>query len=98
MFCSEMELAGQFCECLGTAVDRFSRRPGHDHEDYIRLENASAGDGLFQIPRQRREPCEDLTKPFHVDELAARIHAIVRRSRGYTDSIMITYDYWRSEH
>src|ERR1700712_6087079 len=30
-----------------------------------------------------------LTKPFHKDELVARIHAIVRRSQGHAHSIMI---------
>lgn len=29
-----------------------------------------------------------MTKPFHKDELVARINAIVRRSRGHTDSVI----------
>src|ERR1700753_1200020 len=29
-----------------------------------------------------------VTKPFHKDELAARIHAIVRRSRGHAESVI----------
>src|SRR5215217_9504973 len=29
-----------------------------------------------------------LTKPFHQDELVARIHAIVRRSQGHAESIV----------
>jgi len=29
-----------------------------------------------------------LTKPFHKDELVARIHAVVRRSRGHAESIV----------
>jgi two-component system cell cycle response regulator CtrA len=31
-----------------------------------------------------------MTKPFHKDELAARIHAIVRRSKGHPSSIVTT--------
>jgi len=31
-----------------------------------------------------------MTKPFHKSELAARINAVVRRSRGHTDSIIRT--------
>ncbi|MCA1970093.1 MAG: response regulator transcription factor, partial [Rhizobium sp.] len=31
-----------------------------------------------------------MTKPFHKDELVARIHAIVRRSKGHAQSIIIT--------
>jgi two-component system cell cycle response regulator CtrA len=33
-----------------------------------------------------------MTKPFHKDELVARIHAIVRRSRGYAQSVINTDD------
>jgi len=33
-----------------------------------------------------------MTKPFHKDELVARIHAIVRRSRGHAQSIINTDD------
>src|ERR1700719_3859023 len=33
-----------------------------------------------------------LTKPFHKDELVARIHAIVRRSQGHAQSAIITGD------
>ena len=33
-----------------------------------------------------------LTKPFHKDELVARIHAIVRRSKGHAQSIITTGD------
>jgi two-component system, cell cycle response regulator CtrA len=33
-----------------------------------------------------------MTKPFHKDELIARIHAIVRRSRGHAQSIISTDD------
>src|ERR1700716_1272750 len=33
-----------------------------------------------------------MTKPFHKDELVARIHAIVRRSRGHAESIVVTGD------
>jgi len=33
-----------------------------------------------------------LTKPFHKDELIARIHAIVRRSKGHAQSIITTGD------
>lgn len=33
-----------------------------------------------------------LTKPFHKDELIARIHAIVRRSKGHAQSIIATGD------
>ncbi len=33
-----------------------------------------------------------LTKPFHKDELVARIHAIVRRSRGHSQSVIRTGD------
>jgi two-component system cell cycle response regulator CtrA len=33
-----------------------------------------------------------VTKPFHKDELVARIHAIVRRSKGYAQSIIQTGD------
>ncbi|MFL5175923.1 MAG: response regulator transcription factor CtrA [Microvirga sp.] len=31
-----------------------------------------------------------LTKPFHKDELVARIHAIVRRSKGHSESVIKT--------
>jgi two-component system, cell cycle response regulator CtrA len=33
-----------------------------------------------------------VTKPFHKDELLARIHAIVRRSKGHTQSVIRTGD------
>jgi two-component system cell cycle response regulator CtrA len=33
-----------------------------------------------------------MTKPFHKDELIARIHAIVRRSRGHAQSVIQTGD------
>ena len=33
-----------------------------------------------------------LTKPFHKDELVARIHAIVRRSKGHAQSVIVTAD------
>ena len=33
-----------------------------------------------------------LTKPFHKDELVARIHAIVRRSKGHAQSVIETGD------
>jgi two-component system, cell cycle response regulator CtrA len=33
-----------------------------------------------------------MTKPFHKDELVARIHAIVRRSKGHAQSVVITGD------
>jgi two-component system cell cycle response regulator CtrA len=33
-----------------------------------------------------------MTKPFHKDELMARIHAIVRRSRGHAQSVIQTGD------
>ena len=33
-----------------------------------------------------------LTKPFHEDELIARIHAVVRRSQGHAQSVIITGD------
>jgi len=33
-----------------------------------------------------------MTKPFHKDELVARIHAIVRRSRGHAQSVIETDD------
>ncbi len=33
-----------------------------------------------------------LTKPFHKDELVARIHAIVRRSQGHAESVITTGD------
>lgn len=33
-----------------------------------------------------------LTKPFHKDELVARIHAIVRRSKGHATSVITTGD------
>ena len=33
-----------------------------------------------------------MTKPFHKDELVARIHAIVRRSKGYAQSVIQTGD------
>src|SRR3712207_2021280 len=31
-----------------------------------------------------------LTKPFHKDEMVARIHAIVRRSKGHAQSVITT--------
>jgi two-component system cell cycle response regulator CtrA len=33
-----------------------------------------------------------MTKPFHKDELVARIHAIVRRSKGHAQSVINTGD------
>ena len=33
-----------------------------------------------------------LTKPFHKDELVARIHAVVRRSKGHAQSVIKTGD------
>jgi two-component system, cell cycle response regulator CtrA len=33
-----------------------------------------------------------MTKPFHKDELVARIHAIVRRSQGHAQSVVQTGD------
>src|SRR3954447_16817479 len=33
-----------------------------------------------------------MTKPFHKDELVARIHAIVRRSKGHAQSVIQTAD------
>ena len=33
-----------------------------------------------------------ITKPFHQDELVARIHAIVRRSKGHAQSVIQTGD------
>ncbi|MGZ5987426.1 MAG: response regulator transcription factor [Rhizomicrobium sp.] len=33
-----------------------------------------------------------MTKPFHKDELVARLHAIVRRSRGHAQSVITTGD------
>jgi len=33
-----------------------------------------------------------MTKPFHKDELVARIHALVRRSRGHAQSVIQTGD------
>jgi two-component system cell cycle response regulator CtrA len=31
-----------------------------------------------------------MTKPFHKDELVARIHAVVRRSKGHSQSVIVT--------
>ena len=33
-----------------------------------------------------------MTKPFHKDEMVARIHAIVRRSKGHAQSVIRTGD------
>jgi two-component system cell cycle response regulator CtrA len=33
-----------------------------------------------------------MTKPFHKDELVARIHAVVRRSKGHAQSVVQTGD------
>ena len=33
-----------------------------------------------------------MTKPFHKDELVARIHAVVRRSKGHAQSVINTGD------
>jgi two-component system, cell cycle response regulator CtrA len=33
-----------------------------------------------------------MTKPFHKDDLVARIHAIVRRSKGHAQSVIQTGD------
>ena len=33
-----------------------------------------------------------MTKPFHKSELVARIHAIVRRSKGHAQSVVQTGD------
>ena len=35
---------------------------------------------------------DDMTKPFHKDELVARIHAVVRRSKGHAQSVIRTGD------
>jgi two-component system cell cycle response regulator CtrA len=37
-----------------------------------------------------------MTKPFHKDELVARIHAIVRRSQGHAESVINTGDLYVS--
>src|SRR3977135_2214657 len=37
-------------------------------------------------------PDDYMTKPFHKDELVARIHAIVRRSKGHAQSVIQTGD------
>jgi two-component system cell cycle response regulator CtrA len=37
---------------------------------------------------------DDMTKPFHKDEPVARIHAIVRRSKGHAQSVVNTGDLW----
>src|SRR6195952_2612395 len=37
-------------------------------------------------------PDDYLTKPFHKDELVARIHAIVRRSKGHSDQVITCGD------
>src|SRR3569832_1267668 len=34
-----------------------------------------------------------MTKPFHKDELVARIHAVVRRSKGHAQSVIKTGDF-----
>ena len=39
--------------------------------------------------------CDDyMTKPFHKDELVARIHAVVRRSKGHAQSVIKTGEIW----
>ena len=35
---------------------------------------------------------DDLSKPFHKDELIARIHALVRRSKGHAKSVVAVGD------
>ena len=35
-----------------------------------------------------------MTKPFHKDELVARIHAIVRRSKGHAQSVITPATWW----
>jgi two-component system cell cycle response regulator CtrA len=35
-----------------------------------------------------------MTKPFHKDELVARIHAIVRRSKGHAQSVIRPATWW----
>ena len=42
--------------------------------------------------RQWKRADDYMTKPFHKDELVARIHAIVRRSKGHAQSIIQTDD------
>ena len=65
---------------------------------------ASPGSGQYRRGGSRLPGIEDkvrglgfgaddyVTKPFHKDELVARIHAIVRRSKGHAQSVIQTGD------
>jgi two-component system cell cycle response regulator CtrA len=52
--------------------------------------------GLAGIEDKVRGLCfgadDYMTKPFHKDELVARIHAVVRRSKGHAQSVITTGD------
>src|SRR5436190_14863222 len=50
-------------------------------------------DGIEDKVRGHSFGADDyMTKPFHKDELVARIHAIVRRSKGHAQSVIQTGD------
>jgi DNA-binding winged helix-turn-helix (wHTH) protein len=66
-------------------------------ENHMRLGAAkSRGSGMAGIEDKVRGlgfGADDyMTKPFHKDELVARIHAIVRRSKGHAQSVITTGD------
>ena len=59
----------------------------------LRIVVVTASDGLQSKISGLNAGADDyLTKPFHKDELVARIHAIVRRSKGHAQSVIITGD------
>ena len=76
----------------------------HPHQEFIQIDTtnvlfivAGAFAGLERIVSDRVGKrglgfgADDyMTKPFHKDELVARIHAIVRRSKGHAQSVITT--------